>query len=142
MINLEKCTKKLREALDKAIEIASVTGHTYVGTEHIVPAFMQVRQNVAASALIECGVSESEFLDKLRDKPEKLITPSNLDVSSVSPAIETIFKNAEALALEDGSNLINAEHVMAALLDDRQNRGVFILEHMGVDIQRLRSFCV
>ena len=61
MANKDNLTTNLNEALEIAEKITFEKGAVYVGSEHLVYAFLCLSQSVAGGLLIGEGVTRSEY---------------------------------------------------------------------------------
>jgi ATP-dependent Clp protease ATP-binding subunit ClpC len=52
-------TPRVQRILEQAAEEAQAHGHSYVGTEHLILALIEVGDGVASEALDELGVTEA-----------------------------------------------------------------------------------
>ncbi|MBR6727550.1 MAG: ATP-dependent Clp protease ATP-binding subunit, partial [Clostridia bacterium] len=131
-------TKKAQNTLNNALRFAAEMGHTYIGSEHILLALVAESDSVAAKVLTARGLS----VEKLR---EEIAAVSGLgSASAVSPADMTprtkrIIEGSAMEAVRGGQSYIGTEHILLALLSERDAVGVRLLESLGLSPAELRQ---
>jgi ATP-dependent Clp protease ATP-binding subunit ClpC len=130
-------TKKAEEALQCAGIISKNAGHGYVGSEHLLIGLIAAGDNVAATVLINHGVTQ----EKLEELIEQLIIPeSNVSVAdpnTFTPRSRNILMNAAREAARFKSSLIGTEHILIAIIKEYDCVAARLLSGMGVNIQKL-----
>ena len=135
-------TKKANEALNIAIEEAGNMGHTYIGTEHLLLALMEEGSGVAATVLKNCGLSENVLSDKIREMVgtgEKM----SLSPDDFTPRTKHVMQAAIMTSAKIGHNFVGTEHLLIAILSEKDSYAVKLLESAGVSpasvVSALRS---
>ena len=131
MFSFKGFTQKANDAMNMAIEAASGFGHTYIGTEHILLGLIEEHTGVAATALAECGVDEK----KIREKIEFTIgkgTPTSLTPEDFTPRTKRVMQAAVYTSNQVGHGFVGTEHLLIALLSERDSYAVRFLEESGV----------
>ncbi len=130
-------TDKAKSALALAAKASRALGQNYIGTEHILLGLMRQQTGIAAKVLLAGGVSEDGVLDLIRE----LIAPPNyLDVKEregYSPKAKTILELAEQQAKRFGNEKIGTEHLLLALIQEKNNVAVRIITTLAVNPQKL-----
>lgn len=130
-------TDKAKSALAHAAKAARAMGQNYIGTEHILLGLMRQQTGIAARVLLAGGVMEGDVIDLIRD----LIAPPNYlelkEREGYSPKAKSILELAEQQAMRFKSGEIGTEHLLLALLQERNNVAVRIITTLGVNIQKL-----
>ncbi|MBE6733945.1 MAG: ATP-dependent Clp protease ATP-binding subunit [Ruminococcaceae bacterium] len=135
-------TKKANEALNIAIEEAGNMGHTYIGTEHLLLALMEEGSGVAATVLKNCGLSENVLSDKIR---EMIGTGEKMSLSpdDFTPRTKHVMQAAIMTSAKIGHNFVGTEHLLIAILSEKDSYAVKLLESAGVSpasvVSALRS---
>ena len=129
--NFKGFTEKANRALNLAIESAEELGHTYIGSEHILLGLCRENSGVAYAALNASGVTA--------DKIEKLIVdgsgegaPSSLSPDDFTPRSKRIMQTALIYSARTGSGYVGTEHLLVALLSDRDSYAIRCLSALNV----------
>lgn len=128
-------TQKSKEVIETAKEMSMQYGHTYVGTEHILVALLMVPDSVAYKALEEQGLSEEAIEDKIDELVginESITTPQDF-----SPRTKRALEISMQESLNMGTGYIGTEHLLLALLRDRDSLAMKILEMLKINTQRI-----
>ncbi len=133
-----KFTEKAESAINRALAFASEMGHTYVGSEHILLGLTDETDSVGARLLAEHGATLDEEKNIIRS------VSGTGDKSSVSPADMTprakkIIETSAYLSARCGHGYIGTEHILAALLSERNSAAVNVLSSMGVSVEELSA---
>ena len=130
-------TEPAKEVLKKAEKIARELGHPYVGTEHLLLAFMRVCTGVAGQILSANGVEEAN-LYKIVDE---LISPVGevtfQEKPKRSPRLEYTLEESKEEAIRFQSEAIGTEHMLLAILREPDSVATRILLTLNVNIQKI-----
>ena len=130
-------TKPAKEVLKKAEKIAGELDHPYVGTEHLLLAFMRVYTGVAGQILSANGVEEAN-LYKIVDE---LISPVGevtfQEKPKRSPRLEYTLEESKEEAIRFQSEAIGTEHMLLAILREPDSVATRILLTLNVNIQKI-----
>lgn len=136
MYQFKGFTEKANKALNLAIESAEEMRHNYVGTEHILYGLVKEGSGVAATALNECGVTE----DALREKLESIngtMSLVELTPDDFTPRTKRVLRAAVIISSKTGYTYVGTEHLLLAILSERDSYAVAFLEELGVSVERL-----
>jgi ATP-dependent Clp protease ATP-binding subunit ClpC len=108
----------------------------FVGTEHILIGILQHDQNYAAKALYSLGVTASEVRRHAQELCNYQATPTENSAFTVRAkrTIELSLKEAD----EMGSETVQPEHLLLALICEGRGVASAVLEAMGVDLALIR----
>ena len=130
-------TEPAKEVLKKAEMIARELDHPYVGTEHLLLAFMRVYTGVAGQILSANGVEEAN-LYKIVDE---LISPVGevtfQEKPKRSPRLEYTLEESKEEAIRFQSEAIGTEHMLLAILREPDSVATRILLTLNVNIQKI-----
>ncbi|MCR5357343.1 MAG: ATP-dependent Clp protease ATP-binding subunit [Lachnospiraceae bacterium] len=130
-------TEKSRKVLDTAKKISRSYKHGYIGSEHLLLAFLVEGSSVVAQVLKNNEINAQA----VRDLIDKQIAPEGgvmvLDKEGYTPKLEEILELSGAIASSMNEDMISTEHMLMALLRDGDNLAVRILNTMGVNLQKL-----
>lgn len=131
-------TQKAQNVLNLALEAASEMGHTYIGSEHLLLGLLGEDSGVAAHYLKERGAE----IGRVREAIAEIAgvgTPTSVSAADMTPRTKNIIESSLYESQKNGQNYIGTEHLLAALLGERDCVAVRILETIGVAVNDLRS---
>ena len=136
MYNFNGFTQKANKALNLAITIAGDMGHTYLGPEHILLGLLKEDTGVAATALKESGADFDE-LEALVKETSGEDTPVQLSASDFTPRSKRILQMAVISSSKMGHSYVGTEHLLIALLSERDSYAARYLDELGVQSQNV-----
>ncbi|MBQ8001507.1 MAG: ATP-dependent Clp protease ATP-binding subunit [Ruminococcus sp.] len=132
MYHFKGFTKKANEALNIAIEEAGKMGHTYIGTEHLLLSLVEEGTGVAATVLAECGLDANVLRDKIKETigaGERI----SLSPEDFTPRTKRVMQTAVLASARIGHSFVGTEHLLVAILSERDSFAVKFLESAGVN---------
>ncbi|MCI8319013.1 MAG: ATP-dependent Clp protease ATP-binding subunit [Lachnospiraceae bacterium] len=133
----ENYTQSASAVLKLAVKAAKSSGHSYIGTEHLLIGLVQEQKGTAGEVLRSYHVEE----EKLKAMIERLIAPEGsiafADEKAWTPRAEDILKDSGSLAEMLGCESVGTEHLLLAILQDAQNVAARLLHTLGVNLQKL-----
>jgi len=138
MFRFEGFTNKANEALNSAVNCAQQMGHTFIGTEHILFGLTKVENSVAAEILQKASVT-GELLEKKMAEVIGKGMPTVLDVNDFTARSKRVIQLAVSAAQQWGTNYVGTEHLLAALLQERDNYAVRFLTELGISNETMFS---
>ena len=133
MYKFKGFTQKANEAMNLSIDEASKMGHTYIGTEHLLLGLLCEQSGVAAVTLTECGLTE----DALRAKIETAIgkgVKTTLTPEDFTPRTKRVMQTAVITSAQSGHSFVGTEHLLVALLSERDSYAVKFMEELSVSV--------
>lgn len=131
MYRFKGFTEKANQALNYAVEAAQEFGHTYIGTEHIVLGLLREGTGIAALVLNESGVEAPGYADRiLRAEPGGQYT--RLSPEDFTPRSKKTVEMAFHEATVHKNGYVATEHLLLAVLKDRDSVAMRLLDSMGV----------
>ena len=140
MIEFSGFTEKANAALNDSIKTASVMGHTYVGSEHILCGLLSDTSGVAGHILSTQGINRDAVLNKIEQSIGTGI-PTQLGIGDFTPRSKQILENALTEARRENSVFVGTEHILYAMLTDDECYGSVFLREMGADIAGSMKDC-
>ena len=140
MFNSDGFTKKAGNVINKAFLHAGHLGHTYMGSEHLLLALSGEQGSTSAGIFRVCGIREENILCRINiivGRGE----PCIVDRDAVTPSARKIVETAFVIAAESGSRLAGTEHILLAMLREKNCTAVKIIEDIGGSITKLSSAC-
>jgi RNA polymerase sigma factor (sigma-70 family) len=124
-------TEQGQRVLDLAREEALSFNHHYIGTEHLLLGILS--EASAAASLIEQGATLSRLRAELlsvvgKDEPDPRAG------APFTPRSQRILEMAGKIAGERGETAISPEHILQAVVSEKQGIAVQMLRLMGVNL--------
>ena len=122
-------TEEASKALELSVQAAKELGHAYIGSEHLLLGLLREGGSVAAKVLENNGVTE----DAVREKIEAAIgrgDPAQVVNAELTPRTKRIVELSLAEANRMGKNLIGAEHLLIAIIEENNNIGCRIISEL------------
>ena len=133
----DKYTKNAEAALKAAKEASRKTRQNYIGTEHLILGLAQEPDGVASKILAENGVTRErleEMISQLNIHPGSLAL---LDQEGYSPRCQKVLRMAASQADRYRSDRVGTEHILLAIILEKDNVAATILEAMGTNVSRI-----
>ncbi len=121
--------------LDHAVDDAQRLQHDYVGTEHVLVAFLARRDSVAAQVLSEKGLVRDLVLAQMSG-PSCASRPGGV---KVMPRLEQSLHYAQRIATSLGGQNADTEHLLAGILAVPDAVAVHILAGQGIRRDDVRA---
>ena len=131
-------TQKAQNALNLSLRFASEMGHTYIGSEHLLMGLIKEETGVAAHYLNERGAT----LEKVKNAVIQMAgvgSPTSVSAADMTPRTKNIIEASLYESQKGGQDYIGTEHLLLALLGERDCVAVRILESLGVSVSDLRG---
>ncbi|PKK39621.1 ClpB protein [Clostridiaceae bacterium JG1575] len=140
-IRYDRFTQRAQAAIKNARDLSNELGHGYIGSEHILYGLTSVG-GVAGFLLVGYGITGSFMRDLILQsigRGPRVVVWTPEDSIALSPRTKRLFDKAVETANELGQSYIGPEHLLLALLEDREGAACQILESAGVDLSVLRG---
>ena len=134
---LRSFTPALRATLELAQEEAAHLRHDYIGTEHLLLGLLREGTSTAAQALTKQGGT----LEAVRQAVLEIIGPGKTEPAAVkgySQRGREMVRGALGLAKQQGQPTVTPQHLLLALLHERQGMAAMTLTGLGVDLDVLQ----
>ena len=133
----EKYTKVAKQALIYAKSKSENCGHGYIGTEHLLLGLLSDASSVTGIILRDNNVKR----DKIEKYIESITAPTSatlvIDEPSYTPKAQRVLENAEKYAARTNDELIGSEHILLALLRERDCIAVRLLNTMNINLKNV-----
>jgi ATP-dependent Clp protease ATP-binding subunit ClpC len=144
---LERFTDGSRRVLVLAMDEATLFGHSYIGTEHILLGLIREEDGFAAQALAQCGISLEAARDQVRENV-KTSTRLHDEAPQFTPRAVKSLENANREARHLDRDSVGTKFVLIGLIREAEmdrilrrsvdNEGAAkVLENLGVDLGSL-----
>ncbi len=138
MISFNGFTDKAAAALNAAVAAAMGFGHTYVGSEHILYGLTADESSPSALVLKKYGIGRREVLSKLETLVGRGV-PTRLSVSDLTPRSRRLMESAIGFASGEGSKAAGTEHLLRAVVMDKDCYASVILSELGANSDRIAA---
>jgi len=129
----DKCTLNLQKVIKISTDAAKRLGTSYVGSEHLLFAILNVPECRACKLLYAEGVSEEVY----RNIFVRNVDPS-AKINGFTARTKAMFERALEFALNDGAGaMIGTEHMLLAILVDEDSIAYRILKSMGIKVNKI-----
>lgn len=132
-------TTRAEKVMPVAEQEARRLNHGYVGTEHILLALVRQEDAVSAKVLANLGAD----LDTLRTEVNKFVQPGARATRASPlprmPRAERAMQYAKEEARALGHDYIGTEHILLALLRDKDSVAAQVLAGLGITQAQLRA---
>ncbi len=132
-----KYTGSAKEAIKIAEKIAKAGGSGYVGTEHLLMGLASEEKGVASQILRQNGITPERLSDLLGSLRVEQGETAVADKGGFSPRLESIFEDAGRLAQQYQSKEVGTEHLLMALILERMNVAVRLMESVGANVPKI-----
>jgi ATP-dependent Clp protease ATP-binding subunit ClpB len=140
MMDANRLTQKVQEALNAAQAKAIRLSHQQVDVEHLLSALMEQERGLAPSILQKAGIDLGGIkrrIDQELERLPKVSTPSGPpDQIYVTGRLNRLLVQAEDEAKRLKDDYVSVEHLLLAMLDDGGASGR-LLKEMGLTRERL-----
>ena len=132
-----KYTNSAKKALSLANKCSARFNHRYIGTEHLLYGLLREKNGVGAMVLRELGVDDEKLLELI----EQLIAPDQeitvVERDGFTPSTMNVLEKAKIEAERFQSIEIGTEHLLIAMLKERECAAVRLLNTMGIAPQKI-----
>lgn len=136
-----KFTEKAENALNGAVRFAENYGHTYIGSEHILLALAEDRTS-CASMLMQKNAITKEKIDAQIRQISGVGMKTKLSSKDTTPRFRRILECSYKISRKFLSERIGSEHILLAIIEERDSVAVKILFKLAVDIIAVRESVV
>ena len=134
-------TPKAEEVLKNALLYAEEYGHTYIGSEHVLIALCISNETAAHQILTKNGVSY-EKIDKYVKEYSGIGTKCILTAEDTTPRCKAIIEDAYKTSLKYSAQKIGTEHILLALLDEKDCVANRLIAKTSNSISAIRDECI
>ena len=133
-----KFTEKAQGVLERARLEASRMGHTYIGSEHLLLGLICEKSGIAAKILQARKTKESLVRGRI-EKTVGIGEPTSVKASDMTPRLKKIIEGSALESLKNNQSYIGTEHLLYALLQERDSVACTVLEELDVSVAELKN---
>lgn len=129
-------SRNVNEVIDLATAVVKRLGVRYIGSEHILFGLLNVTDGRAAAILREAEVDSDRYyyyLQRVVDR--QTIIPGNMFTART----KRLFENAVEISLKTRAGFVGTEHLLLAVLSDKECIAVAILKQLRVDVDLMAA---
>ena len=130
MYPFERFSEDAKKVLTYAQGEAEQSRHSYIGTEHLLLALLQVESG-ARALLKHLGIEEEAVRATIRNvlgRNERIVIQQIIPTSRVKKVIELSF----AAAQREGASCVTPEHLLIGLVEEGEGIAAHVLQDLGV----------
>ncbi len=131
-------TQKAQNTLARAHSEARELGHSYIGSEHLLLGLVGEADSVASRMLIARGADASAIRRAVAELSGSG-TRSFVSAADMTPRTKRIIESSATRSLQNNSSYIGTEHILYALLCEKDCVAVKLLDDCGVSAEDLRG---
>jgi ATP-dependent Clp protease ATP-binding subunit ClpC len=134
----ERFTDRARRVVVEAQQEARTLDHDYIGTEHLLLGLISEGHGLGVKALESLGVST----EALRAGVAEIVDRGQSSMAGhipFTPRAKQVLRLSLAEALRLGHNYIGTEHLLLALIQERDGVAGQVLAAAGADLGRVRA---
>ncbi len=133
-----KFTQKAQNSIQRAQSLAGEMGHTYIGSEHLLLGLCAEPDSIASRILAARGADVS-VLQKNLAEICGLGSPGYVSSEDMTPRVRKIIENGAQEAGRNNNRHIGTEHLLGALLCERDCVAVKLLDSVGIPPTELQN---
>jgi len=138
MYPFERFTERAKKVLTLAQNEAERSGHSYIGTEHLLLGLLREHEGLAGKVLANLGVEIGqvrEVIESVLGRNERILIQQIIPTSRVKRVIELSFEQARHM----GHNYVGTEHILLGLIVEADGIAGHVLADLGVTEAAVRT---
>lgn len=132
----DRFTENAKHSLEFADMIAAQLGSPYIGTEHMLLGVLQQEESVGSQILRDAGVSIDRAQVAMTVAPSVMSVGLNKGLSETAKLTLTL---SYRIAQEFGQPYAGTEHILFAILNQKNARANAVLREIAVDPESVRG---
>ena len=133
-----KFTEKAEKALNRAVLLAEDLGHNYIGTEHLLLALSEDEKSCSAMLLKKYKLDFISIKKAIIDY-SGFGSKSSLTSKDTTPRCRRVVENSYKISKKHSSERIGTEHILYALLDEREGISLKVISKLSVDASAIKE---
>ncbi len=134
---LFKFTKSGEKVLDIASDVATLLGHNYIGSEHILYGLAKESEGLAHRVLESQGIFPDCILSKIENILRKRKCKFKFTELGFTLKSKRIIENAYNEASHIGSNYISTEHILIGILQEIDSMAFKIILELNINPDKI-----
>jgi ATP-dependent Clp protease ATP-binding subunit ClpC len=134
--HFDRFTENAKKSLENADALAQSMGSSYIGTEHILLGVLQQEGSIGSKILRDSGVTLNKA-QLVLSFSQKILAKNNR--KGLSETAKTTLTLSWRIAKEFGQPYSGTEHILFAILSQKNARANSLLKEIQVDPQLVRG---
>lgn len=134
---LNHLTENSLQSLRYADAIARTAGSPYVGTEHLLLGLLAQEGSMGSKILTDSGVTMEKARTALKISPKTIVI--NMGSKGLSETAKLTLKMAYEVAQEFNQEFCGTEHILYAILSQKNARATVLLRDMSIGVDNIVS---
>jgi len=135
---LDKFTTNAKKVLTNAQKLARELSSAHLGTEHLLLAMLNIKSGSAYEILSSLGIS-AEKADMIIGLSRQASSGTRV---GLTPGARRLIETAVLMAARYNSYYIGTEHLLLAMVQDKQNQSYKIIQELGVDPKNITQIAL
>lgn len=131
----DRFTENAKRSLEHAGILAATMGSPYIGSEHLLLGLLKAQTSIGAKILTQAGVTA----EKIESTLSSNIAVSTQGLQSLSETAKKTITLALRVAQEFGQPYAGTEHLLYAILSQRNARANVLLREIAINPNDIRS---
>jgi len=136
----DRFSRESMEIIAFSQEEAEEWRHSYVGTEHLLLAFLKTKESNVFRFLTTHGVTYEKVSTVLESEKGRGKVRLSADDLEPTPRLKRVMKISFEEARRAGLNSIRPEHLLMGMLREGEGTGAAILLHLGINLSKTRAY--
>jgi ATP-dependent Clp protease ATP-binding subunit ClpB len=132
-MRLDKFTLKGQEAIESAVALAERNNHQQVEPEHVLASLLDQAEGVTRPMLNRIGANAQAIQTEMEAAIKKFPQVTGVGQQYISPRLNNIFTKAQKEADGFRDEYISTEHLLLAMVDEKDGSAGKILRQHGVN---------
>lgn len=134
-----KFTPEAKQALIVAQKAAAEMKLPFIGTEHILLGILDQNNALGATVLTNLGITKENVSNILYMRTGHQVADKDVLKNGLSELAKQIIENATALAFKYGHSFVGTEHLLLALVSQKQTAAASVLESLQVPPSKIKE---
>ena len=131
-------TEKAEKCIINATRLAEELGHTYIGTEHLLLSLLSDSATCSYLILSKNKILHSDT-EKIIKEYSGVGEKSSLSSKDMTPRYKKVLLRSQKVCEKYGGIKIGTEHLLLALLEERESVATKIIEKLDADISSIKD---
>ena len=131
-------TQKAENALNRSVNLAEEFGHTYIGTEHVLLALAEDEDSTASVMMKKHKITTEKLCFAIKEY-SGVGSQTKLMSKDTTPKCRKLLEISYKIAKKNSSEKIGTEHLLLAILDERECVAAKILSKIDADVIGLKE---
>jgi len=134
---MENMTPNAANVLKQAEKYAKQAGHGYLGTEHILVGLIKEKTGTAAVTLALAGITGKNTISLIDNLISPIDKMGKKEYRGFTPRASQVIEESKVQAAKFKSNYIGTEHILIAMIKDKECVGTRLIHTMQVSLSKL-----